>query len=185
VDPSELRFTTLYHAHYDTIYHYALRRADHYTAEEVVSETFTIAWRRLADVPADDAAVRAWLLGVARRVLANAARSSRRAGQLSARLQEHRPSPASPDVAAGIAERERVLRALELLADRDREAMKLIGWDDLSVAEAAAVLGCSRTALAVRLHRARQRLRRTLGDADEARTAGRGNSASVTSAKGG
>lgn len=41
----------------------------------------------------------------------------------------------------------------------DREVLALIAWDDLSPDEAAEVLGCSRAAFAVKLHRARSRLR--------------------------
>ena len=39
-----------------------------------------------------------------------------------------------------------------------REALLLIAWEGLSVSEAAVVVGCSRGAFAVRLHRARRRL---------------------------
>ena len=40
----------------------------------------------------------------------------------------------------------------------DRELLLLVGWEQLDHAAAARVLGCSRTALKVRLHRARRRL---------------------------
>jgi RNA polymerase sigma factor (sigma-70 family) len=162
MESAELRFTSLYHDHRDAIYYYALRRTDRATAEDVVSETLTVAWRRLASVPEDSAAVKPWLLGVARGVLANAARSDRRASALSARIQAHEERTAAPDFADAVAERQRVLSALRQLSDRDREALCLVGWDDLSIAEAAIVLGTTRQALTVRLHRARRRLRRAL-----------------------
>ena len=44
------------------------------------------------------------------------------------------------------------------LGERDREALLLVAWEGFSVAEAAVVLGCSRGAFAVRLHRARRKL---------------------------
>jgi RNA polymerase sigma-70 factor (ECF subfamily) len=48
--------------------------------------------------------------------------------------------------------------ALANLAEPDQEVLRLVGWEELTVAEAATVLGCTRTAAAVRLHRARRRL---------------------------
>ena len=125
MESAELRFTTLYHAHRDAIY-YALRRTDRATAEDVVSETLTVAWRRLADIPEDSAAVKPWLLGVARGVLANAARSSRRASGLSARLQAHEEREPAPDFADAVAEKQRVLSAMRQLSKRDQEALRLI-----------------------------------------------------------
>jgi RNA polymerase sigma-70 factor (ECF subfamily) len=65
----------LFHDHADTVLAYALRRSDPDTAQEVVSETFTVAWRRLSDIPDPPLP---WLLGVARRVLGNHQRASSR-----------------------------------------------------------------------------------------------------------
>jgi RNA polymerase sigma-70 factor (ECF subfamily) len=45
------------------------------------------------------------------------------------------------------------------LSASDRELLTLIAWDGLTPTEAAQALGCSRATLAVRLHRARARLR--------------------------
>ena len=47
--------------------------------------------------------------------------------------------------------------ALARMHPNDRELLRLVAWDDLSHAEAAAVLGISVNAVAIRLHRARQR----------------------------
>jgi RNA polymerase sigma-70 factor (ECF subfamily) len=73
----------------------------------------------------------------------------------------------APDFADAVTERQRVLTALRKLSERDQEALCLIGWDELSLAEAAIVLGTTRQALSVRLHRARRRLRRVLVNATE------------------
>ena len=48
--------------------------------------------------------------------------------------------------------------ALPKLSETDRDVLTLTAWEGLSHAEAAQVLGCSATAVAVRLHRARGRL---------------------------
>jgi DNA-directed RNA polymerase specialized sigma24 family protein len=46
-----------------------------------------------------------------------------------------------------------------ILTEEDQEILRLVGWEELTVAEAAAVVGSSRATAAVRLHRARRKLR--------------------------
>jgi RNA polymerase sigma-70 factor (ECF subfamily) len=53
------------------------------------------------------------------------------------------------------------------LSPADQEVLRLIEWDGLDVAEAARVLRCTRTALKVRLHRARRRFAQRLLATDE------------------
>ena len=57
---------------------------------------------------------------------------------------------------------DRVVAALDRLSGREREALQLVLWDELSHADAAQVLGCSANAVAIRVHRAKARLRREL-----------------------
>jgi RNA polymerase sigma factor (sigma-70 family) len=154
--PSE-RFRSLYEANYHLILGYALRRADAADAADVVAETFTTAWRRLRDVPEGEEA-RLWLYGVARRVLANQRRSERRRLRLVSRLRaESRTTPrsaaepAEPDVERG------VRTAFSRLRPEDRELLSLTAWEGLDPGELARVLGCSRNAARIRLHRARRR----------------------------
>jgi RNA polymerase sigma factor (sigma-70 family) len=161
VDPQE-RFTALYRAHHGAVLRYASRRTDPEPARDVVAETFLVAWRRISEVPADPAQALPWLYGVARRVLANSDRSRRRSEQLAARLY-HDPGPGqAPDLAEAVAERARLHQALELLPEPDQEALRLIGWEELDLAGAAAAMGCSRSTMAVRLHRARHKMVRAL-----------------------
>jgi DNA-directed RNA polymerase specialized sigma24 family protein len=65
-----------------------------------------------------------------------------------------------------------VLQALASLSATDRDALMLTVWDGLSASDAGRVLGCSTTAFAVRLHRARRRLRDALLRIDTADTTG-------------
>lgn len=162
VDPSRHRSTTrrieqLFDAHADRVYRYALRRAPA-DADEVVSETFLVAWRRAADIP-DDALP--WLLGVARRVLANRRRADRRRAVLGAAVEHHRAAP-TPDTGEAVGTRAAVFAALARLSERDRELLLLLAWDDLDHAAIGRVVGCSTGAVAVRLHRARRRFAREL-----------------------
>ena len=67
----EARFTHIYDAHYSAVRAYAWRRRPD-AADDVVAETFTVAWRRLDDVPPE---ALPWLIGVARKVLHNLRRA--------------------------------------------------------------------------------------------------------------
>jgi RNA polymerase sigma factor (sigma-70 family) len=160
------RFDELYRAQYDSVLRYALRRTDPETARDAVAETFLVAWRRLDSVPADQAQATPWLYGVARNVLANADRSRRRTERITAKLSRQRLPQFAPETDRAIVERARLQRALAKLKPGDREALRLIGWEELDVAEAALAMGCSSSTMAVRLHRARRRLERALLAAD-------------------
>lgn len=161
------RLTALWREHHAAVLRYASRRTDAEAAQDAVAETFLVAWRRLPEVPDDPAQARPWLYAVARRVLANSARSQRRTERLSARLTGAGFGAGGvPDHAEGVTERARVRQALGQLAERDQEALLLVCWEDLDLAGAALVMGCSRTAMAVRLHRARRRLASVLHACD-------------------
>lgn len=157
------QFRGLYSSHVDALLGYALRRVDQPDdAADVVSDTFLVAWRRLADVPEGDAA-RLWLYGVARRTLANQRRGAGRRTALGERLR-HDLASAVPDHAFAVTEQETVRAALARLADRDREVLELAAWEELEPREIAEVLGISPVAVRSRLSRSRARLRRMLGN---------------------
>ena len=149
------RFEDLYRENYAAVRAYALRRTASDLGQDIVAETFLVAWRRLDDVP-DDALP--WLYGVARKILANQRRSAGRRGALERRLAASVPAAGSHDPREGVADAEIMRCALGRLSGRDREALMLVGWHALSGARAARAAGCTRAAFAVRLHRARARL---------------------------
>jgi RNA polymerase sigma factor (sigma-70 family) len=156
---AEQRFGRLYREHAREILGYALRRCgDAEDAADVVAETFLAAWRRLAEVPLDEEG-RLWLYGTARFVLSNQNRGERRRNrlteQLRVELRRQLPSESADD-ATGI------LDALRALEEPDRELLMLIGWEELTPAQAAQVLGVTPLAARSRLHRARRRLRARL-----------------------
>jgi len=113
-----------------------------------------------------------WLLGVARKVLADARRSSRREAALVDRMSATISAGAS-DTADDVAAREVLIAAICALTPVQREALLLIAWDGLSQSETATALGCTRAAVAVRVYRARATLRAALRRAnDNARPGG-------------
>lgn len=147
---NEERFNRLHDEHFESIRRYAWRR-EPALADDIVSETFLVAWRRLDDVP-DDAGP--WLFGVARNVRLNLQRSARRQHAVAQRLTVAEPSSEPPEQAESAAN---VRRALAALPERDREVLLLHAWEGLDRRQIAVVLGCSLSNASVRLHRARRR----------------------------
>ncbi len=159
-DERRSRFVALYEDHVDAVMSYCLRHLVPTNAEDAVSDTFLIAWRKLDDVPHD---CRGWLIVTARNTIRNRYRTQTRALALAERLQQITRLAADPaDVTAE--RRADLLTALESLTDDEREAILLVSWDGLTGAEAARALGCSHGALRVRVHRARQKMAAALGD---------------------
>ena len=162
---AKARFEELFAAHYGDLIRYATRRVGPDEASDVVSSTFMIAWRRLADVPADGS--RAWLYGTARKVIANELRGRERRERLGRRTGTHADT-AIGDHAGPVTEQLRIRQVLGELAPPDQELLRLTEWEGLDTDEVAAVLGCSRAAVRVRLHRARRRFANRLTAADSA-----------------
>lgn len=136
---------------------YALRRCNERAdAEDVVSATFAVAWRRFGDKPSPEFEL-PWLYAIAARVLANQRRSARRLLALRARLREQ-PAPA-PEERADLPE---VIAALRELSPKEQEILRLAAWEGLTNAELAVALDCSENAATIRLHRARKRLEEQL-----------------------
>lgn len=155
----QARFEALYRTYADRVHAYALRRTTASAADDVVAEVFLVVWRRLHRVPDEPLP---WLLGVARKVVANRRRSDSRAAALHERLTDPGYGPDALAVSPEVDDR--VQRALARLSDGDRELVLLIAWEGLRVNEAAEVLGLRTNTVAVRLHRARQRLARALAE---------------------
>lgn len=162
--PEEIRrFQAVYEAHYGAVLAYLRRRtAEGADAQDAVADTFTIAWRRLEELPEGDAAL-PWLYAVARRVLSNQRRGNQRRTDLSARVRSQRP--ASVDVESEVVagdQRRTVLAALSRLRPADQEILRLAVWEELTHRDIAGLVGCSEASVAVRLHRARTRLGREI-----------------------
>jgi RNA polymerase sigma factor (sigma-70 family) len=134
---------------------YAARRVEADAVDDVVAETFAIAWRRL---PSQGDPL-PWLYGVARRVVHGHRRSYARRSALIARLISRQGAGASaPDPADLITGDPALKRGFAALSEREREAIRLVAWEGLDNARAARAAGCSAATFAVRLSRARTRL---------------------------
>jgi RNA polymerase sigma factor (sigma-70 family) len=157
MDDPKGRFTRLYDAHYRSVLRFALLRASPDVAEDVVNETFLVAWRRLDRLPDQELP---WLLGVARNLLRKQHASAGRRDALLQRIavMSTDEDRAVWDFADHLVERDTVLRALSILSERDVETLTLVAWHGLTPNQAAKVAGCSAATFHVRLHRARKRL---------------------------
>lgn len=135
---------------------FALRRVRREDADDIVAETFLVAWRRFEHFPSEPLP---WLFGIARNVIATRRRGDRRRAALFARLHDDsdRTQPGHPST-----ERLEIAKAFNSLSDRDRDALMLIAWDGLTIPQAAEVVGCSPASFSLRLHRARRRLARRM-----------------------
>lgn len=153
------RFRLLYDENFLAIEAYCFRRVPRDVAGDAVAETFLVAWRRIDDVPFGPDA-RPWLYGVARRVLANARRSTGRNDRLTDRLAIERGlSEQSASFSAQEATDDSPLfEALQQLSDDDQEVLRLLVWEELSHVEIGTILECSTNAVGVRVHRAKKRL---------------------------
>ena len=138
----------------DPVRRYLWRRTDPATADDVLSETLLVLWRRARDVPAERVP---WAIGVARLQLANAVRSQRRQERVAQKIIDIDPPRASYDPAEEDAEADRVRSILASLKPADAEILRLWVWEDLEPRQIADVLGVSVNAATVRLHRARRR----------------------------
>jgi RNA polymerase sigma-70 factor (ECF subfamily) len=161
-EAEERRFRALFESEARGVLGYALRRVDdREDAADVVAETFSVAWRRIVEVPPDPEA-RLWLYGVARRILANQRRGSVRRERLADRMREQLRVTAQ---VSGAPDDDRALavgQALAVLPEQDREVLLLANWEGLAPAQIAVVIGVPAATARTRLHRARGRLRAEL-----------------------
>lgn len=152
--------TELYHAHYRPLVRLAMLLVrDLATAEEVVQDSFVAmhrGWRRLRDSEK--------ALSYLRQSVVNRSRSVLRHRMVVDR-NAPKPTPDMPSAEHGALaalERSAVVTALRSLPERQREALVLRYYADLSEAQIAAAMGISRGAVKSHTARAMSALRGVL-----------------------
>jgi RNA polymerase sigma-70 factor (ECF subfamily) len=154
----------LFADHFDAIFRFATCRVGRDAAADVTAETFAQAMRSADRMdPARDA--RPWLFGIASNVIRHHRRAERR------RIRGYAAVEHQSDVAGanGHPESETLLRArlvdaLTRLDARDREALLLFAWADLTYEEIATALEIPLGTVRSRIHRARRMVRESLAD---------------------
>jgi RNA polymerase sigma-70 factor (ECF subfamily) len=152
--------TSLVQANTGALLKYFLRRVDRREdAADLLGETLLAVWRRADSVPRDADTARMWMYGVAANVLNNARRASRRRSRLADRLRDELAASGDDiDSAAATERRLDVGRELAKLKPLDRELVRLVHWDGLTLAEAATVTGLNASTARTRYSRARAAL---------------------------
>jgi RNA polymerase sigma factor (sigma-70 family) len=152
-----------YDAHARQVLAYFLRRVATDHADDLAAEVFLTAWRRRATAPGEPD-LGPWLFKVARNVLRNHRRATARRKRLDDRLRAH--ARVTDEHLVDLSDVSARLRwAMARLREPDREILQLAAWEQCTTSDLATVLGCSANAAAVRLHRARGRLRKALAEA--------------------
>ena len=162
-------FAVIFDRHASSVHRYLSRRVGD-LADDLLSETFLVAFRRRADYRAVHVEVRPWLLGIATHLVQGQQRAERR--RLRALGRTAAPAPALPpdddelsDRLAARALRGPIAAALAGLKAADRDVLLLFAWEQLSYEEIAAVLDVPVGTVRSRLHRARRQTRAALAAA--------------------
>lgn len=153
------RFDTIVRGVLEPLRRFLARRTDPATADDVLGDTLLVLWRRYDELPDEPLP---FAYGVARLCLANAERGARRQRRLAGRVAVLDPPREAPYVVGD----DRLGDALAALSSDDAELLRLWAWEELSTGEIATVLDVTTNAAAIRLHRARGRLRGTLRKID-------------------
>lgn len=153
-------FDALYRRHAPVVMRFAWARLDDRTlAEDVLQDTFLVAWRKHRDVPEVESSLLPWLLAIAGHHARNASRKSIR--RATDELDENRPDAASQAV-----EIVAIANALDALSPTERRVCELCLIDGYSYRDAAARLDVTEGAIRKRLQRARRSLRESLSEHD-------------------
>jgi RNA polymerase sigma-70 factor (ECF subfamily) len=160
-------FAEFYRAHVDEVTRFVARRvSDPQLVADLTTEVFLAVIEAACRYRGSCGGPRTWLYGIARNVIAGEFRRSERE-QRAERLVAGRRLLDADDVDRLMAKIDafrqvrKLLEELQALPEGERAVLELVAVDDLSVAEAAAVLNIRPVAARVRLHRARRAVRST------------------------
>lgn len=130
-------------------------------AEDAVSETFRIAWDRCRNGTEVDLR---WVYVTLRNVIGHEYRRRKSEAGRALKLADTFPVSSEPGTTAEILD---LRAAMAELADADSDILRMHYWEELTSTEVGQILGCSATAVRLRLMRARRRLARLLGPGAE------------------
>jgi RNA polymerase sigma-70 factor (ECF subfamily) len=161
-------FAELFDRYSAMLYRYVSKRLGPEPAEDIVGETFLIAFSRRASYDLSYPDARPWLFGILTKLVSRHHRTE------ATRYRALRRAPVDADVespaervAAGVtaqASRPELAGALAALPAKDRDVLLLIAWGDLSYDEVARALGIPIGTVRSRLNRGRRKVRAALGD---------------------
>jgi RNA polymerase sigma-70 factor (ECF subfamily) len=163
-------FAALFDRYSKMLYRYVSRRLGPDVGEDIVGETFLVAFQRRHHYDESRADARPWLFGIATKLMHRHRRNeaARLRALRSSAGEQQEESPAERVLAGVSAEKARpaLARALAGLSRADRDTLLLVVWAELSYEETAAALGVPAGTVASRLSRARRKVRAALGGID-------------------
>ncbi|MGW5669976.1 RNA polymerase sigma factor [Micromonospora sp. NPDC003776] len=166
------RFAPIFDRHAAAVHRYLARRVGP-PADDLLAETFLVAFGRRASYRPMQLDVRPWLFGIATNVLHRHVRQEERRYRALARagLLETGPHTDDPsdDRLDAQALRSALAAALAGLKPRDRDALLLLAWAQLSYVEIAAALDIPLGTVRSRINRARRLTRTALSSLQEDR----------------
>ncbi|MEV8635438.1 sigma-70 family RNA polymerase sigma factor [Streptosporangium sp. NPDC051023] len=161
-------FAALFDRYSGMLYRYVSRRLGPEVAEDLVGETFLVAFDRRSRYDLSYPDARPWLFGIATKLVSRHHRTE------AARYRALQRSPAEDTVenpeervvaeVTALTSRPALASALAGLPSKDRDVLLLIAWGDLSYEEVARSLGIPVGTVRSRLSRARRKVRAALGD---------------------
>ena len=161
------RFAALFDRHASVIHRYVARRLGPDAADDLVAETFLIAFQRRGGYDTAYADARPWLYGIATNLIGRHRRDEVRMFRAMARTgadpgQAEAVAEQATRRAAAQAVRRQLASALAGLPAGQRDVLLLVA-SGLSLAETAQALGVPAGTAASRLARARGKVRQALG----------------------
>jgi RNA polymerase sigma factor (sigma-70 family) len=151
-------FAGLFDRHYRPLHRFLRGRIGPLFADDLASETFTIAFRRRGGYDLARADARPWLYGIAVNLLRDHRRSEERRLRAYARAADQLPEHEWPEERLN----ETVSSALLGLKQSDRNLILLHAWAQLSYEELAEALDLPLGTVRSRLNRTRSKLRAAL-----------------------
>ncbi|MEV1244993.1 RNA polymerase sigma factor [Nonomuraea sp. NPDC050022] len=161
-------FAELFDRYSAMLYRYVSKRLGPEPAEDIVGETFLVAFSRRKSYDPSYPDARPWLFGILTKLVSRHHRTE------AARYRALQRAPVDADVespadrvAAGVtaqASRPELASALAALPAKDRDVLLLIAWGDLTYDEVAQALSIPIGTVRSRLNRGRRKVRAALGD---------------------
>jgi RNA polymerase sigma-70 factor (ECF subfamily) len=164
------RFAEIFDRHAPAVHRYLSRRIGPSLADDLMAETFLVAFRRRKGYDLGQPDARPWLYGIATNLVRHERRAEIRRYRALARtgvdpVSEHPEDEVVARVVASTAHR-RLATVLAKLPAGERSVLLLVAWEQLRYEEVARALDIPVGTVRSRLHSARKRIRAVLGDLD-------------------
>jgi len=156
---------TIYNQHYDSVYNYiCFRINNHYDAEELTSEVFENTIRRFPTYKPELAPIQAWLIGIAKNVVADYFRAKKRRTfvPMDEIMEIVSPERQPQDIVVFNEANKALMRAMFTLKDAERQILSMKFATDLKNQEIAKILGISDTNVSTISNRAVKKLKKVM-----------------------